>query len=80
MTLGGSRTWGIGYAQKEAKRLKSMTDRGIDPRPVIADRIAAKKSEAVALSAKEVRETVTLGMRARRPLRQKIKMECAASS
>ncbi|RFC31626.1 MAG: Integrase [Candidatus Nitrotoga sp. SPKER] len=62
MTIGDSRTWGIGNAQREAKRLKAMTDQGIDPRQVIADGIAAKKKEAAALSAKEVRETITLGM------------------
>ena len=62
MTIGDPRTWGIGDAQAEASRLKVMTDQGIDPRQVIADVIAAKEAEAAALSTKEARETVTLGM------------------
>ena len=60
MTIGDSRTWGIGMAQGEASRLKVMTDQGIDPRQVIADAKAAKAADADALSAKEARETVTV--------------------
>ena len=61
MTIGDSRTWGIGKAQKEAARLKTMTDQGIDPRQVIADAIAAKEAKAAALVLQEARETVTVG-------------------
>ena len=60
MTIGDLRTWGVGAAQKEAARLKTLTDQGIDPRQVIADAIAAKEAEAAALSASEARETVTV--------------------
>lgn len=61
MTIGDSRTWGIGTAQKEAARLKTMTDQGIDPRQVIADAIVAKEVKAAALVMQEARETVTVG-------------------
>ncbi|MBY0576368.1 MAG: integrase family protein [Gallionellaceae bacterium] len=61
MTIGDPRTWGIGKAQGEATRLKAMTDQGIDPRQVLADAIATKEAKAAALSAKEARETVTVG-------------------
>lgn len=62
MTIGDPRNWAIGDAQAEASRLKVMTDQGIDPRQVIADAIATKEAEAAALSAKESREVITLGM------------------
>jgi len=62
MTIGDLRTWGIGKAQKEAARLKTLTDQGIDPRQVIAAAIAAKEAEAAALVTLETRESVTLGM------------------
>jgi len=58
MTIGDLRTWGVGAAQKEAVRLKAMTDQGIDPRQVIADAIAVKEAEAAEIIAKESRETV----------------------
>ena len=61
MTIGDPRTWGIGNAQQEATRLKGMTDKGTDPRQVIADAIATKKAKAAALVLQEVRETVTVG-------------------
>ena len=62
ITIGDPRNWKIGDAQAEASRLKVMTDQGIDPRQVIAEAIAAKEAEAAAQSAREARETVTLGM------------------
>lgn len=61
MTIGDPRTWGIGKAQAEATRLKAMTDKGTDPRQVIADAVAAKEADAAALVAQQARETVTLG-------------------
>ncbi len=68
MTIGDTRTWAIGKAQAEASRLKVMTDQGIDPRQVKADKAAAidtaiqaKKAEAAALTAQQTRESVTLG-------------------
>lgn len=50
LTIGDRRTWSIGKAQAEATRLKAMTDQGIDPRQVEAEKAAereAKRSKAV---------------------------------
>ena len=41
LTIGDLRTWTLGKAQEEATRLKTLTDRGIDPRQVRADQEAA---------------------------------------
>ena len=60
MTIGDSRTWGIGKAQAEASRLKVMTDQGIDPRQVIAEQEAVKEAEAAAQREQEAREIVTV--------------------
>lgn len=67
MTIGDPRNWAIGDAQAEASRLKVMTDQGIDPRQVKADKAAAidaaiqtKKAEAAALTAQQTREAVTV--------------------
>jgi integrase len=62
MTIGDIRTWKIGKAQKEATRLKAMTDQGIDPRKVIADEAAAKLEKEAAKKLHKVRATATLGM------------------
>ncbi len=61
MTIGDPRNWPIGKAQAEASRLKVETDKGTDPRQVIADAIAAKEAEAAALVMQDARETVTVG-------------------
>lgn len=45
LTIGDVRTWTIGKAQTEATRLKSLTDQGIDPRQLQAER-HAKAREA----------------------------------
>lgn len=60
MTIGDPRNWKIGDAQAEASRLKVMTDKGIDPRQVLADAIAAKEAKAAAKRAQDARETVTV--------------------
>lgn len=67
MTIGDPRNWPVGDAQAEASRLKVMTDQGIDPRQVKADKAAAKESaiqakeaEAAALTAQQARESVTV--------------------
>lgn len=60
MTIGDQRTWGIGKAQEEATSLKAMTDKGIDPRQVISDEIAAKEAEAEELAQKQIAESVTV--------------------
>ena len=44
MTIGDLRTWTVGKAQAEATRLKSMTDQGIDPREVVADKAKAQEA------------------------------------
>jgi len=60
ITIGDTRTWGVGAAQKVAARLKAMTDQGIDPRQLLADAIATKEAEAAALAIQESRETITI--------------------
>ncbi|MDO8264665.1 MAG: integrase family protein [Gallionella sp.] len=60
MTIGDPRTWKIADAQIEARRLKAMTDQGIDPREVKAAALKAKEAEAAALIAKEARESATV--------------------
>lgn len=69
LTIGEVSVWSIVDAQTEARRLQTMIDQGNDPRQVKADGEAAKvaaqqakKDEAAALTAKETREAVTLGM------------------
>lgn len=47
-TIGDVRTWTIGKAQAEATRLKAMTDQGIDPRVVKAEKLAAAEAERIA--------------------------------
>lgn len=41
-TIGDTRTWSIGKAQAEATSLKTLTDKGIDPRDVHKARVEAK--------------------------------------
>lgn len=61
ITIGSPKAWPLGKAQKEASRLKVMTDQGIDPRQVKADEAAAKETAIAAMKAQEDRETVTVG-------------------
>jgi integrase len=42
ITIGDERTWSIAAAQKEATRLKTLTDQGLDPRKVKAEQDAAE--------------------------------------
>ncbi len=60
MTIGNPGNWPLGKAQKEASRLKAMTDQGIDPRQVIADKQAAKDAAQADQEAQQARETVTV--------------------
>lgn len=69
ITIGSEKTWTISDAQAAATAFKSQTDRGIDPRQVRADglaaqqaKLAAKAAEALAQQIKEKHETLTLGM------------------
>ena len=57
LTIGDLRTWTLGNAQKEAKRLKVLTDQGIDPRRVKAERQAAD----LAARAKDVSGAALVG-------------------
>lgn len=68
LTIGDVRTWSVGKAQAEATRLKTLTDQGIDPRQVKADKEAAevaarqaKEAESAALAQKQAIESVTVG-------------------
>ena len=56
LTIGDVRTWSVGKAQEEATRLKALTDQGIDPRQLKADRAAA--DEAQRMEAKRLVVTV----------------------
>jgi integrase len=60
ITIGDVRTWSVGKAQEEATSLKAMTDKGIDPRQVVADAAAAMEAEATARRQTQARETVTV--------------------
>ena len=51
ITIGDVRTWALGDAQIEARELKSMTDKGIDPRQVKAAVIAEAEAQRVATEA-----------------------------
>lgn len=62
VTIGAPSTWDISAAQTEARRLKILIDNGHDPRQVKADGLAAKQEARDAKQAKQVRESVTLGM------------------
>lgn len=53
ITIGDVRTWTVGKAQEEAARLKTLTDRGIDPREQYKQMLASKQAEADAIAAAE---------------------------
>lgn len=61
LTIGNPKAWPLGKAQKEASRLKVMTDQGIDPRQVKEDQAAALKAVTAAKKIQEAREIVTVG-------------------
>ena len=60
ITIGNPKTWPLGKAQKEASRLKVMTDQGLDPRQVKANEVAAKEAAIATKKAREAREVVTV--------------------
>jgi integrase len=45
VTIGDERTWSIIAAQQEATRLKTLTDKGLDPRKLKAEQEAAEQAE-----------------------------------
>jgi integrase len=67
-TIGSPKTWSIGKAENEARRLQTLIDEGRDPRQVKQDAIGAAKAVAVeraqaerATIEAEARESITLG-------------------
>jgi integrase len=67
ITIGDTRTWSIGKAQAKATELKTLTDQGIDPRQLEADRLAAIEAKQAADEAEQQadqleaqRQTVTM--------------------
>lgn len=57
MTIGDIRTWAIGKAQIEATALKTLTDKGTDPRLQRAE----QRAKAEAARAEEMRREATVG-------------------
>lgn len=57
LTIGDTRTWSIADAQTEARRLKTLTDQGIDPR----EQKAEQRAQAEARKAEVKRQGLTLG-------------------
>lgn len=55
VTIGDVRTWALGKAQAEARRLKALTDQGIDPR-----RLAAEQRAKVEAADAEARQQAAL--------------------
>lgn len=67
ITIGNAKTWMVSDAQAKATSYKALTDSGIDPRQVEADRITAaremleaKKAEELSAQNKQFREAVKL--------------------
>ena len=57
VTIGDARTWSIALAQSEASRLRVLTDQGIDPREVAAE----KRSKTIAAAAFEKSRSALVG-------------------
>jgi integrase len=57
VTIGDQRTWGLGKAQDEATRLKTLTDQGLDPRGIAAE----QKIAADATRTQSAREAALVG-------------------
>lgn len=69
VTIGDVRTWTVSQAQAEATKLKTLVDRGRDPRLEKAERLAACEARRVAAAQKEVtvREAWDAYIAARKP-------------
>ncbi len=61
LTIGKVSAWSIPEAQKEARRLQILIDKGHDPRQVKIDVEQEKEQRAFVLKKQEFRESVTLG-------------------
>ncbi len=62
-TIGDSRVWDLGKAKEEATRLKTLTDKGIDPRELEAKEAAAIEAEQAAIAAaatKKLAESISV--------------------
>lgn len=62
ITIGDTKTYQVDEAQAIAADYKAQTNKGIDPRKVVADSLAAKHLELAATKLRHSRETVTLAM------------------
>lgn len=60
ITIGNYPAWSISDAQAKAMQLKVLTDQGIDPRQVEAEKKAAQATAEVIKKAQETRETLTM--------------------
>ncbi len=60
LTIGDIKTWSIGNAQAETRRIKVLIDQGFDPRHVKAEMEAAQKESALTKKSQQTRESVTL--------------------
>ena len=61
LTLGSTKTWTLGAARDEARRLQTMIDQGIDPRQEKADRLAeSARKVAEAEAAREEAKRVAM--------------------
>ncbi len=54
LTIGSTKTWTLGAARDEARRLQTLIDSGIDPRDEKRDRIAAAEAKRAADEAKRI--------------------------
>lgn len=60
VTIGDLRTWTIREAQAEARRLKTLTDQGIDPRQVEAEQAAEDEARRTAAAEDDRRQSLTV--------------------
>lgn len=61
LTIGDPKTWNIGMAQAEARRLQTTIDQGSDPRKLLAVQLAADLAADDAAKANVEREALTVG-------------------
>lgn len=58
MTIGDSKSWALGKAQEEARRLQTLIDAGIDPRQAKAEKIAKAEAARDEAKAKALRNSI----------------------
>jgi len=59
ITIGDTQSWRLAEARERARQYKLLTDKGIDPRTVEAEKQAAAKAEQAALSIEHAKRTLT---------------------